>query len=382
MNSNAYLITALNRLMDKFAQKQGFDPDIIEALGEFSDTLKINQAKRTLYDFGARPETDSTDAIQAALNWSVANNKPIICDGETYFVSRPIVVQNIAHNIKPFGLIGNGTCFTHDPKKPPAQVTTPMFRFANGANFQMRYLILRDIIIKSNQFGGLELDGTANGGNIYLAVLHNVNVDDCSFDGFRLRGAVFETQLNQCRAFDCDNDGMMFETVGGRILSSIDINNCVIAQIGNRGVELLGNCRDVAMFGGYIRDCQGIGWYMSNGMTRALVGVGFENNCRSVAPGNNGNANAHVYANNNVNAYACTFHDAVGGSYWPITIANQANPSSIIACTRTSAGAAQSAGVGKLNLLSGAGGPTVLDNGPTLSPVNKQGGHSGTLTER
>src|SRR5258708_18214986 len=56
-----------------------------------------------------------------------------------------------------------------------------------------------------------------------------------------------------------------------------------------------GGTTDVRVYGGYCRENQSYGFYYNNGTSggAAITQVGFENNCKSLAPGDaNG---AHVY---------------------------------------------------------------------------------------
>src|SRR5258708_18470996 len=75
-----------------------------------------------------------------------------------------------------------------------------------------------------------------------------------------------------------------------------------------------GGTTDVRVYGGYCRENQSYGFYYNNGTAAgaAITQVGFENNCKSLAPGDaNG---AHVYGMVSMQLRNCTGYNEFGGA--------------------------------------------------------------------
>src|SRR5262249_16805722 len=120
-----------------------------------------------------------------------------------------------------------------------------------------------------------------------------------------------------------------------------------------------GGTTDVRVIGGYCRENMSYGFYYNNGISggASLYQVGFENNCKSLQPGDpNG---AHVYALVSMNMQSCTGYNEYGGAT-NLLKGYFVNGSNMLNCGQSAGGAMAATGKSRLISLGGTSSATVL----------------------
>jgi hypothetical protein len=326
----------------------------------------------TLYDFGAKANgSDDSPALQKALTVAAAEERVIGGTGDTFTIASPVSVETANHTVKDWGFIGQGDVF-----KSAITGTSAVIKIQSGAGRQNRALKLMNFSIRGNGAGGNGLVLMApSGSNFYNILLHNVTVENVGSAGFWLEGNVFETALAYCQATDCKLAGMRFShgrSGFGGVLSAIHVQHPILAQNGT-GLQVMNYARDVVVEGGYIRQSQKYGVYLSNGIDRPWRGTGFENNYISAKPSSTGTC-SHIWANNNFICSGLRFYDEFGGARFAIGLPSQSN-TSIIRDTARRCGAAAS-GLGDF-LYVGGGNAAVIVDGCSGGDVVIAAGYSG-----
>lgn len=313
-------------------------------------------AALSLYDFGAKANgSDDSAALSQALAVAAAEGRVIVGTGDTFTIATPVSCQTKNHTVRDWGFLGQGDKFISAIKNGGSVITIL------GGGFHCRALKLMNFSIRGTRAdgNGLALMCPA-GGNLYNILIHAVTVENMGGSGFWLEGNVFETAMVFCQASDCIVSGMRFShgRAGfGGVVSAIYVNHPILAQNGV-GLEVLNWARDVVVEGGYIRQSQRNGVYLSNGNDKPWRGVGFENNYISQKPSAT-NTNSHIFANNNFLASGMNFYDEFGGARFGISVPIPINPSIIRDSSRSSGGGAS--GLGDFLLVGPGKGPVILD---------------------
>jgi hypothetical protein len=179
--------------------------------------------------------------------------------------------------------------------------------------------------------GGLTIQGTGSDGNgvhiycpggkafFYNATLEGLSIEGTGIHGLLFEGNVFESVILTSFFQDCKKHGATFAHSKGGICSAINVIGCFFNQNGEYGLCATnfdgpyGGTTDVRVYGGYCRDNKSYGFYYNNGTgAGALEQVGFENNCRSLQPGDpNG---AHIYGLNAMQLRYCAGYNEYGGA--------------------------------------------------------------------
>ncbi len=152
----------------------------------------------------------------------------------------------------------------------------------------------------------------------YNALIEGLSVERVGKSGLLIEGNTFESQIQDC-FFQDNHDGASFANSNGGVVSTINIIGCYFNQNARYGLNtydaqnVYGGPTDVRVYGGYCRENGSYGFYYNNGTGgAALDQVGFENNCKSLQPGDpNG---AHVYGLVSMTMRNCTGYNEFGGA--------------------------------------------------------------------
>jgi hypothetical protein len=158
----------------------------------------------------------------------------------------------------------------------------------------------------------------------------------------------------------------------GGVLSAIHVTQPILAQNGT-GLQVLNYARDILVEGGYIRNSDKYGVFLSNGIDRPWCGIGFENNYDSAKPSGSGTL-AHILSNNNFVGSGLRFYDEFGGGRFAINVPTPINTTIIRDSTRRCGGSAT--GLGEF-LYVGAGTGAVLVDGCSGGDVIFGSGYAG-----
>jgi hypothetical protein len=215
---------------------------------------------------------------------------------------------------------------------------------------------------------GLHIFAAGSSVYFYNALIEGISIEKVGGHGLLFEGNVFETTLSNSYFQDCKKNGATFAHSKGGVCSAINVMNCFFNQNGISGLQCTnfdapyGGTTDVRVYGGYCRDNQSFGFNYGNGSggSGAIIQVGFENNCRSLSPGDpNG---AHVYALSSMQLKNCGGYNMYGGATYLLrgwfngltTIEN---------CGQGSGGASAAAGSPKLVQINGSNTGFVMARG-------------------
>jgi hypothetical protein len=162
--------------------------------------------------------------------------------------------------------------------------------------------------------------GTVGGKYFYNLAIDNLSIENCGGHGLLMEGNVFENTISNSFFQDNKLNGATFAHSQNGVCSAIDIKGCYFNQNGQHGMEATnfdaqyGGASDVRVYGGYCRENQKYGFRYNNGTApgASIDQVGFENNYRSVAPGDP--TGAHVYAAVRMAMRSCTGYNQFGGA--------------------------------------------------------------------
>lgn len=289
------------------------------ALAAQSQVAQAAAATSTIFDFGAVGDgvTDDSGAFNRALQYAGAQGQTVLVPGRNYAIAKPIVFSS-ANNIgQPWGLLSQGATLT-------SKISNGQDVMSLTSNHIVRYFRLT---------GGLKIQGTGSDGNglhisalsgsnyvgFYNAAIDGLYVEGAGKSGLLFEGGVFETTI--MNSFFQDNllNGATFAHSKGGVCSAISLIGCYLNQNGQYGLcatnfdAQYGGTTDVRVYGGYSRDNKSYGFYYNNGMSGSgIYQVGFENNCRSLSPGDpNG---CHVYSPVAAKMRDCSGYNENGGA--------------------------------------------------------------------
>jgi len=333
-----------------------------------ANSSRANAAAKTtptVFDFGAVGDgsTDDSDAFTKALYFAAQNGVTVVVPGGNYAIAKTCGFWSQGDVGAAWGLqcqgatllsrIGDGT----DVMQLQSSHTVRYFRLTGGLS------------IKGSGGDGNGLHVVSYGGDKFF---YNFLIDGLSVEGAGLNGALFEGDVFEftvANSYFQDNhfNGMTLANSKGGVVSTVNLNNCFFNQNHNIGMACVdfdsqwGGPTDVRVYGGYARDNQNYGFWYNNGTGQAAIHqVGFENNCRSLSPGDpNG---AHVFAYVSVKMRDCAGYNQGGGATY--LLKGWFSGASIIDGCIQGAGAAMAAtGASRLVHIDGTRGGNVLMSG-------------------
>ena len=265
-----------------------------------STTTASSRTSPTVFEYGAVGDgkTDDSAAFSAALAASASMGLMVTVPAATYAIAKPITWTSTANVGQNWGLNCQGATLVssitggQDVIKLTSNNTVRYFRIVGGLS-----------IVGSGQDGnGIHL--VCHGSTIYFYnnQIDSVSVENVGANGLLFEGNVFESVISNSYFQNSGKSGAVFAQSQGGVVSAINVISCFLNQNGLYGLcctnydATYGGTTDVRVYGGYCRDNQSYGFYYNNGTagSTCVEQVGFENNCRSLQPGNpNG---AHIYA--------------------------------------------------------------------------------------
>lgn len=317
--------------------------------------LPASSGGMSILDFGAVGDgvTDDSAAFNAALKAAASYGRAIFVPGLTYAIARPIVFSSTQDAARSWGLRCDGA--------------TLVSRLAGGADVVT--LIANNTVRYFRLTGGLSIVGSGQDGNglrlfapggtpcLYNMLIEGLSVERVGGHGLLFEGNVFEGTVQNSYFQDCGGNGATFAHSCGGVVSAINVNGCYFSQNGGHGLAATnfdgeyGGTTDVRVHGGYCRDNHGYGFYYNNGTgAGAIEQVGFENNCRGLAPGDpNG---AHVYGLSSMYLRNCSGHNMHGGATYLLR-GWFSGLTVLEGCAQSAAGAAAATGATRLVQING-----------------------------
>jgi hypothetical protein len=350
----------------------------------------------TIFDFGAAGDgvTDDSAAFAQALTAAATSGYVVAVPSSTYAVKNPIRFASSTNVGSAWGLACEG-----------ARIVSMI---ENGAD--VLTLVGNTVVRYFQLTGGLTITCSGSDGNglrifapsnayFYNARIEGLSIERAGLHGLLFEGNVFESTLLNCYFQDCAQNGATFAQSHGGVVSAIGVIGCFFNQNGKYGLSatnfdgIYGGTTDVRVYGGYCRDNASYGFYYNNGTGGGcLEQVGFENNCRSLKPGDpNG---AHVYGLSAMRMRNCQGYNENGGATFllrgwfnGLTVLDQ--------CGQDAGGAMAATGASRLVQVNGSNTGHVLlqsctggiavagGNGCTWEAVNSSGqSPQGTLNIR
>jgi hypothetical protein len=317
--------------------------------------LPASSGGMSIVDFGAVGDgvTDDSAAFNAALKQAASYGRVIFVPGLTYAIARPIVFSSTQDAARSWGLRCDGATLV-SRLAGSADVVTLI------ANNTVRYFRLTGglSIVGSGQDGnGLRLFAPGGTPCLYNMLIEGLSVERVGGHGLLFEGNVFEGTVQNSYFQDCGGNGATFAHSCGGVVSAINVNGCYFSQNGGHGLAATnfdgeyGGTTDVRVHGGYCRDNHGYGFYYNNGTgAGAIEQVGFENNCRGLAPGDpNG---AHVYGLSSMYLRNCSGHNMHGGATYLLR-GWFSGLTVLEGCAQSAAGAAAATGATRLVQING-----------------------------
>jgi hypothetical protein len=280
----------------------------------------IPKTTPSIFDFGAKGDgvTDDSTAFTNALKAAATEGRKVIVPGYTYAIAKTVTYTSTANTTRSWGLSCQGAILQ-------SKITNGTDVVNMVSNHVVRYMsITGGLTIRGTKTDrhGLRIfaTGSTAGKYFYNAVLDNVSIEACGGHGLLMEGNVFENTISNSFFQDNKLNGATFAHSQNGVCSAIDIKGCYFNQNGQHGMEATnfdaqyGGAQDVRVYGGYCRENQKFGFRYNNGTApgASLIQVGFENNYRSVAPGDP--AGAHVYGMVRMNMKSCTGYNQFGGA--------------------------------------------------------------------
>ena len=254
----------------------------------------------TVFNFGAVGDgsTDDSNAFNLALAASASKGLMVTVPAANYAIKKPITWTSAGNVGLNWGLNCQGASLI-------SHITGGQDVIKLVSNNTVRYFNLTGglTIVGSGQDGnGLHLVCLGSAIYFYNNTISNLSVEGVGANGLLFEGNVFESVVSNSYFQNSGQSGAVFAQSKGGVCSAINVISCFLNQNGQYGLcctnydSQYGGTTDVRVYGGYCRDNQSYGFYYNNGTagSSCIEQVGFENNCRSLAPGNQNGA--HVYA--------------------------------------------------------------------------------------
>ena len=272
----------------------------------------------SIFDFGAAGDgiTDDSAAFTQALQSAATNGVMVRVPSYTYAIANPIVFSSTMN-------VGTTWGFECEGAHLISKITQGSDVISLTSNHTVRYFRLAGgITITGSGLDGNGLHLFAPGGAYYLynATIEGLSVEGVGGHGLLFEGNVFESVITNSFFQDCKKNGATFAQSKGGVCSAISVISSFFNQNGNYGLcatnfdATYGGTTDVRVYGGYCRDNQSYGFYYNNGTagTTCIEQVGFENNCRSLQPGDP--SGAHVYGQSSMFLRNCGGYNEYGGA--------------------------------------------------------------------
>lgn len=272
----------------------------------------------TVFDFGAVGDghTDDSAAFGKALQHAAANAVMVIVPAGRYAVANTITYKSEGNVGQGWGLLCEGASLISHIDKEDADVLRLESRHI------VRYFKLigsLSIVGNRREGNGLHVMALGSRESFYNFLIDGLSVERCGGHGGLLEGNVFECTIANSYFQDMRHNGFTLAESHKGVISTVNIMNCFFNQNGQYGLATTnfdrkyGGPTDVRVYGGYARDNQGFGFYYNNGTRQAsLIQVGFENNCRSLKPGDL--KGAHVYGLGSMRMKDCAGYNQTGGA--------------------------------------------------------------------
>ncbi|HEY1723158.1 MAG TPA: glycosyl hydrolase family 28-related protein [Magnetospirillaceae bacterium] len=280
------------------------------------------KASPSVFDYGAvgNGTTDDSAAFSAALKAAALGGFMVQVPAATYAIANPITWTSTTN-------VGQNWGFQ-------CQGATLVSKITNGADIMK--LVSVNTVRYFRIVGGLSIVGSGSDGNgIHLQCLGSaiyfynnqidaVSIENVGANGLLFEGNVFESVISNSYFQNAKKSGAVFAQSQGGVCSAINVISCFLNQNGQYGLfctnydSTYGGTTDVRVYGGYCRDNQSFGFYYNNGTggTSCIEQVGFENNCRSLSPGDpNG---AHIYALSSLNLRNVGGYNQPGGATYMV----------------------------------------------------------------
>jgi hypothetical protein len=335
--------------------------------GSSSPAYAGSRNSPNIYDFGAVGDgyTDDSGAFTKALAYAAHNATMIVVPAGSYGVANPITwVSNGANVGQGWGLICQGANLMSRITNGGDVVSLQ----SNGSSVVRYFKLIGSLSIcgSGSDGNGLHILAPTNAAGFYNFLVDGLSVERCGQNGLMLDGNVFESTIANSYFQDMKQDGACFGNRGGGVVSTINVQNCFFNQNGRYGLSTwnfdgqYGGPQEIRVYGGYCRENQSYGFYYNNGDGAYWIHqVGFENNCKSLSPGDP--SGAHVFSGVNMN-----MRDCVGFAMWTgATYLLQGwwmERMTLDGCTNWCGGNVANAGGVKLAKLNGNGSAVVVMN--------------------
>ena len=271
----------------------------------------------SIFDFGAVGDgvTDDSAAFSKALAVAAAQGHMITVPSFSYAIAKPIAFTSSGNSVRAWGL--------------QCQGATLVSKITSGDDVMS--LTSRNVVRYFRLVGGLTIQASGADGNglrifapggpygFYNALIEGLSVERAGGHGLLFEGNVFESTVVNSYFQDCKKNGATFAHSKGGICSAISIVGSYFNQNGVYGMAATnldapgGGATDIRVYGGYCRDNKSYGFYYGSGMSGgAIEQVGFENNCRSLRPGDA--SGAHVYGVGSMQLRNCGGYNEHGGA--------------------------------------------------------------------
>jgi hypothetical protein len=270
---------------------------------------------------GSLPRPTTAADLQTLLNAAAANSTFCVLDPQTRVeLTQPLVVQCKGNDGSPWGVVGNGAKLIW---KGPAGGKPLTFKGAVadwGAFRSNRGLLIEKLFIDGQGTSGdcLTLEALyGDPGSIYKSVIRDVYCVYSGKNGITLRGAVFESFLDNVHAENCLGHGM--ETAhdwtdrgGGKgIISNINIIHPNFSR--NKRAGLLCTYSTNLTFGSFVLNAEG-GVVAPEGL-RYAVGNNGENTGEALFVVQYKGYGSHIRGNE-VSSDGSTHHRQFEGGQW------------------------------------------------------------------
>jgi hypothetical protein len=318
----------------------------------------------TIFDYGAVGDgvTDDSAAFSRAIAAAAAQGLIVTVPARAYAIKNTISWSSTGDTQGiPWGLNCQG-----------AYLISKIFNGSDvirlTCNNNVRYMRITGglkILGSGSDGSGLHLYCPSGTAYFYNATIEGVAIEYCGQHGLFFEGNVFETAVSNCWFQNNKQNGATFAHSGAGICSAITCINCYFNSNLQYGMaatvigQQYGGTTDVRVIGGYCRENNSYGFYYNNGISggASLFQVGFENNCKNLAPGDpNG---AHVYALVSMNMLYCTGYDEYAGAT-NLLKGYFVNTSYLDNCGQGSGGTMASTGKSRLISLGGTSGASVI----------------------
>lgn len=337
-------------------------PDEAEGAVQVAQTTSA-RATPTIYDYGAVGDgvTDDSAAFSKALAAAATKGLMVIVPAGTYAIAKTISFVSTQDAGKPWGLQAQGATLV----STITNGTDIMSLQAVNTVRYFRILGAMKILGSGKDGNGLRIIAYGSSYFFYNVTLDGLCIEGAGLNGLLFEGNVFESLLVGCFFQDCKQNGAVFAQSKGGVCSAITVVGCFFAQNTKCGMmatnfdSTYGGTTDVRIFGGYCRDNGSYGFYYNNGTSSgaAIEQVGFENNCRSLSPGDpNG---AHVYGLVQMRLRNCTGYNEGGGATYMVR-GWFSNLTVLDNCDQSSGGAMATTGKSRLAQVNGNAAGHVL----------------------